>query len=138
MPVEIIIANADSHASLFLAIITERDAAQHALFAKRAIMVIHKQQAGRGIASDVDIRPAILIEVRGNNGHAIALSELRDACFLADIGKRAVTIVSVQGVSASWKATRPAFNRNPPEIAIRTSTWDWRMLKREAHVIGDK
>jgi hypothetical protein len=129
MPVEIIIANADSHASLFLAIVTERDAAQHTLFPKRTIMVIHKKQAGRGIASDVDIRPAILIEVRGNNGHAIALRELRDAGFLADIGKRAVTIVSVKGVSARGKATGPAFNRNASEIAIRTSAWDWRMLK---------
>jgi hypothetical protein len=138
MPVKIIIANSDSHARLFLAIVTEGHAAQHALLPKRTIMVIHEKQAGRGIASDVDIRPAILVEIRRDDRHAIALSELCDACFLADIGKGAVTIVSVEGMSAGGKAAWPAFDGNASEIAIRTGAGDRHMFERETHIIGHK
>src|SRR5208283_697036 len=138
MSVEIIIANADSHASLFLSIVTERDATHDAFFSERTVMVVHEKQARRGITSDIDIRPTIFVQICGNHGHAIVLSELRHARFLADVREGAVTIVSIEGMSACRKASRAALDRNSPEIAIRTSAWNWRMLKRETHIIRNK
>ena len=47
MSVEIIIANPDAHAGLFFAIITERYAAQNALFPERTVVVIHEKKSER-------------------------------------------------------------------------------------------
>ena len=62
MPVEIVIADPDAHAGLFFAIITERYAAQNPFFPESTVMVVHEQQAGRGIAGDVNVRPAVFVE----------------------------------------------------------------------------
>ena len=62
----------------------------------------------------------------------------RDARFLADVGKGAVTVVSIERMASCGKPARAAFNGNTSEIAIGTRARNGRMLKREAHVIGDK
>src|SRR5437016_8656172 len=45
-PIEIIITNGGSHASLFLAVLAEGNAADGALFPESAVMIVHEQQAG--------------------------------------------------------------------------------------------
>ena len=77
--VEVVVADADAHAGLLFAVVAEGHAAQDALFAESAVVIIHEEQAGGGIASDVNIGPAVFVEVGGDDGHAIALRELRDA-----------------------------------------------------------
>ena len=70
--VEIVVADADAHAGLLLSVIAERDAAHHAFFAKRAVVIVHEEEARRGIAGDKNIGPAVFVEIGGNGGHAVA------------------------------------------------------------------
>src|SRR5690349_19937922 len=44
-PVEIIVANGSSHASLFLSVLAEGNAAYGTFFPESAVMIVHKQQA---------------------------------------------------------------------------------------------
>ena len=61
MSVQIVIADTDTHARLFTAIVAKGHAAHNALFAKSSIVVIHEQQAGGGVARDEDVRPAVFV-----------------------------------------------------------------------------
>ena len=85
VPVEIVIADADAHASLFLAVFAEGHAAHDAFFTEGAIVIVHEQQARGGIAGDVNVRPTVLVEVGGNDGHAITAALRGDARCGADV-----------------------------------------------------
>ena len=52
--VEVEVAEADAHAAHLLALGADRDAAKEGFFAEGAVVVVHEQQAGRGIAGDED------------------------------------------------------------------------------------
>src|SRR5439155_1556595 len=45
-PIEIIVTDCSSHASLFLAVLAEGDPADCAFFPESAVMIVHEQQAG--------------------------------------------------------------------------------------------
>ena len=66
-------------------------------FGERAVVIVAEQQAGGGIAGDIDVRPAVVVEIRGHGGHPVAPVD-RSRCphALADIGERAVAVVVVQ------------------------------------------
>ena len=61
--VTIVIANCNAHPGECDAILIEGTAGRNRHFGEGAVLVVVIQQAGRGIAGDVDIRPAIVVEV---------------------------------------------------------------------------
>jgi len=136
--VEVIITDADAHASLLVAIVAEGHATENAFFAERAVVIVHEQQAGSGIASDVDIRPAILVEIGGDHGHAVALGKSGDAGLLADVSEAAITIVAIQGMMTGGKAARATLDRHAAEIAIGAGARNGGVFEGEADVIGDE
>src|SRR5436190_23910223 len=48
--VQIVVPDSDAHSRLLAAVLTQRDAAQHTLFAKGAVVIVHEQQTRRRIA----------------------------------------------------------------------------------------
>src|SRR5580693_10079211 len=127
MPVEVIVANANPHPRLFFSVIAERYPSHHSLFAKRSVMVVHEEQTGGGIASNVDVGPAIFVQIRRHDGHAIALCSRSDAGLLADVGKRPVAVVSVERMVPRGKPPRSALDGNPFPIAIGVRSRNRRM-----------
>ena len=109
--VEIVIAHADAHSGLFLAVFAERHAAHHTLFAKSSVVVVHEKQAGSGIAGHVDIGPAIFVEIRGNHRHSVASSQRRNPGLHAHVRESAVAIVAIERMHTR-EAARAA--RTPP------------------------
>ena len=112
VPIQIVISHSDTHARLRHAVIIQRDAPEDPLFAKGAIMVVHEKEAWSGITSDVNVRPAIFIEIGRHNRHAVTQSRLRDARALAHISERPVAIVSIEPMPAGGQPARPARNGN--------------------------
>ena len=96
MSVEVIVANRNPHPRLFFSVVAEGYASQHSLFAERSIMVVHEEQTRSGIASNINVWPAVFVQIRRHHSHAITLCSPRDACQLADVAKRSVTVVSVE------------------------------------------
>ena len=66
------VADADAHARLLLAVLAERDAALEALLGERAVAIVAEEQAGRGVAGDVDVGPAVAIEIGRGGGQRVA------------------------------------------------------------------
>ena len=79
MAVEVEVADAHSHAGLFDAVFAQGRAAFQAFLAERSVAIVHQQKAGARIASNENIRPAVIIEVGRNRGQSIAPLDLRDA-----------------------------------------------------------
>ena len=98
MSVQVVVADPNSHAGLLRPVVAEGDAALHAFFAKRAIVIVHEQQTGSGVARHVDIRPAVLIQIGGDYSHAIGTGGLRDARLSTDVGERSIPVIAIQGV----------------------------------------
>ena len=138
MPVGVVVADADAHAGLLAAILAERDAAQHAFLAERAVVVVHEQQAGRRIAGDVDVGPSVFVEIGGDDGHAVARRRGGDAGLFADVRERAVAVVAIQRMPAVRKAARAAEHRNPLPVAVAVRARHRRVLEREPDVVRDE
>src|SRR5438445_11698027 len=103
MSVEIVVADPNAHSGLFHAIVADRDSAQDTLFPKGSVVVVHEQKTWSGIAGDKNICPTILVQIRGDHRHSIALGCACDPCLLAHVGKSSITIVSVQRMPSCRK-----------------------------------
>src|SRR4051794_14898096 len=138
MAIEIVVADADAHAGLLLAVFAEGDAAHHSFFAEGAIVIVHEEEARRGIAGDVNVGPAVLVKVGGDNGHAVAAALGSDSGGGADIGEGAVSIVAIKGMDAAREPARAALDGNslPGAIHVRTGLGD--AIHVELQIIGDE
>ena len=121
MPIEVVVANADAHAGLLHAIVAERNAAHHAFFAKRAVMIVHEQQARGGIAGHEDVGPAIFVEIGGDHGHSVALGGSGDAGLFGHVGECAIAVVAIERMPSRGQSPRTAIHRNPFPIAVEFS-----------------
>src|ERR1700691_6004335 len=118
MAVRVIVAHPHAHSRLLHAIVAECNPAQHTFLSKGSVMVVHKQQTWGGVACDEDVGPSIFIEIRSHHRHSIALRCFRNACLLAYVRERTVTIVAVQRMSSRGQSTRSALDRNTFPIQI--------------------
>src|SRR5262249_7968572 len=104
--VQVEIPDANSHSRLFVAIFVQSDAAFEADVFERAVVVIAEQEAWRGITGDVDIGPAVVIEIRGHGSHHVATLGLGDSRRPAYIAESTVSIVVIEcsnaGRQSSW------------------------------------
>ena len=69
--VEIVISRSDAHTGHLLAIAAHRHSTDQGLFAECSIVIVHKEQAWRGVGRNQDVRPAVFIHVERHCGKAI-------------------------------------------------------------------
>src|SRR5438876_7937925 len=138
MSVKVIIADSHSHSCLLRAVVAESHAPQCSLFAKRSVMIVHEEQTGSRVASNVNVWPSVFVEIRRHHRHTVALGSLRDACRPADVGERSIAIVPVQRMPPCWQSARSTFHGNAFPIAIGVFSRNWRMFDGETDVVGDK
>src|SRR6266566_5173505 len=69
--VEIIVRGGDAHTGLRFAVGTERTAGFHGDVGEFSIFAILVEGAGGGIVSDVNVRPAIVIKIGGEDAEAV-------------------------------------------------------------------
>src|ERR1043166_4399996 len=115
--VRIVIADAETHAGLFLTVLTDRYAGLEALFRKCAVVIVAKEQTGGCVAGNVDVGPAVGIEIDSDGGERMSGLDGRDTGTLADIGERSVAIVAVQAAWRLRKTRRSAKDRDTNVIA---------------------
>src|SRR5439155_26376207 len=94
--VEIATTHADTHAGRLHAVFAERGAALQALLAKRAVVIVAEQETGLGIASYVNVGPAIIVEIGRHCSQRIAAPRRRHAGLLAHVRERAIAIIAEQ------------------------------------------
>ena len=131
--VEIVVADSHAHAGLSLPSSLSATPRSNAFFAKRAVVIVHQQQAGSGIAGDENIRPAIIVGVGGARPSVRKMPRTaRDTGFLRNIGERAVAVVAIERVRGR-AAGRGV--RSSPE---RLRSCSWHVQRRLGQRLRDR
>src|SRR5229473_3114309 len=107
--VEIIIGGGDAHARLGLAVGAESAACFYGDVGESAVLLILIESAGGGIVGDVNVRPAVVVEIGGEHAEAEGAVGLQDAGFFADVAERSVAVVVIENVFAAVESRRAGF-----------------------------
>ena len=73
LPSQIEVADGHAHARLLLTVLVQGDAAFERIIVECAVVAVVKEEAGSGIAGDVDVGPAVVIEVGCHRGHGVTV-----------------------------------------------------------------
>src|SRR5260370_31705532 len=96
--VEIVVGGGDAHAGLRFAVGAESAARIHGNVNEGAVFLILIERAGGGIVGDVNVRPAVVVEIGGEHAEAVGAVGFEDAGFFADVGEGAVAVVVIQNI----------------------------------------
>ncbi len=116
-PLHAEIADAKAHAGLLHPIFTQGHSAVDALLAEGSVAIIAEEQTRRGIAGDIDVRPSVVIEIRGNCGQSVASLGPADAGCGRDIGEGAIAIIAIERMAPVGQALGTAAHRHALVIA---------------------
>ncbi len=135
--IAVVVTDGNAHAGLRLAVRGVGDAGLNGLVFEGAILLVLVVGCRRRVVGDIDVGPAIVVEIRYRNAEAVGADGVPHAGLLGDIGKGAVAVVVVQDVFAAIEARRTArdlhaFVGAPGGLRQR------RGLDVEVDVIGDE
>ena len=75
-PVAVVVANGDAHAGLSASRLVQSGSGEHAHFGERSIVIVVEQQIGIAVVGDVNVRPAIVIEVAEHDTETVIVGIL--------------------------------------------------------------
>ena len=137
LAVAVEIGDGRAHAGLLRAIFVEGRAGNDGDIGKRAIVIVVIENAGSAVAGDVDIRPAVIIEVESGDAESVVSGGLVDVRLGGDVFKFAVASIVVQNIFRAGQAARAAHDRDAFPYAGRALPGSGRGGNVEVHVIGD-
>src|SRR5258708_1559985 len=135
--VEIVIGGGDAHAGLRFAVGTERAAGFDGDVREGAVFLVLIESAGRGIVCDVNVRPAVVVEIGGKDTETVSAGCFEDAGFFADVGKGTVAVVVIENVFATVESRWTAGDHNA-FVEARAGFGNGRGFQVEIDVIGDE
>src|SRR5215510_8756950 len=109
-PILIVVSGCNSHSGLLLSVIVEAGSRHYAHVRECTVAFVVVEDARRGIACDVNIRPAIVTEIGYYGAEGVAASDFCDAGFFRDIAEGAITVVVVGSVGSRRQASWTAHN----------------------------
>src|ERR1017187_1263144 len=133
--IEGVVADADAHTRLLTTIVAERDAALNSFFFECAVVLIHEEETWRRVADDIDVRPAILVEVRRDYGHTVTGPGLRESSCFRHVGEGAVAIVAIKRMPAEGQAARAAVDGHSFPVAVGAGTGPRHVRKVEYQIV---
>jgi len=110
-----------AHSGHLLAGIVEGYAAHQSFLAESAVVVVHQQQAGGGVAGNENVRPTIVIHVERGCGQAIRAVQRAYSRFLRYIGKAAISVVAVEQMAWQRQSAGPQFTGTPSKLQLGRS-----------------
>src|ERR1039458_1977562 len=97
-------------------------------------MVVVIQNAGRRVAGNVNIRPPIMVEIRGQRGESVTSRCIENAGLLRDVGEPAIAVVVKKRVHAGLEPPWPAHDVDPFPLAPPSLSWSRHRVVTEVHV----
>ena len=77
--VAVVVADANAHAGLLVAVVAVGASGDDGDIGERAVVIVVEQHAGLRVDGDVNVGPAVVIEIVGDGGDGIARAGLQDA-----------------------------------------------------------
>src|SRR3989441_4273970 len=135
--VEVVIGGGDAHAGLGLAVGREGAAGFDGDIGERAVPFVLIERAGLRVVGDVNVGPAVVVEIGGEDAEAESAVGLQDAGGFGDVGEGAVAVVVIEDVFAAGQAGRAAGDHDAfVEAGARFG--NGRGSEVEINVIGDE
>src|SRR6266571_6309417 len=98
--VPVIVSGGNAHSRLRLAVLTVSAPGLNTHVGKGAVVVVAIQGAGIGVVGDVDVRPAIVVEVENQNAESVRSVSRCNPGFPRDIVERPIPVVPIQDVGS--------------------------------------
>src|SRR5256885_5540447 len=99
--VAIVVGNRNAHAGLLMAVVAICAAGQNCDVRKCAVAIVLKKNAGLRIHGNINVRPAVIVEIVGDRGNGIAASRFQNAGFFGNVGKSAVAVIAIKNVGVA-------------------------------------
>ncbi len=136
--VQIVVADAQSHAGLLHAVFVQGHSAFQANLGKSSVVVVFEKKAGGGVAGNIDVGPAVVVKIGGGGSHAVAAFGFRYAGLGANVRKGAVAVVVVQRYETRRQSARPAVDRYAFPVAEGAVSRLGDFLRIEVKVVSDE
>src|SRR5581483_5931573 len=98
----------NAHARLRLAVRAVGHAGLDGDIGERAVVVVLVERCGGGVVGDVDVGPAVIVEIGCQHAEAVSPRRFQNAGLLGNITEHAGAVVVVEDVLAAGQAGRPA------------------------------
>src|SRR4029077_16593370 len=135
--VEIVIGSGDAHAGLRLSIGAEGAAGFDRDVRESTVLFVLIESAGGGIVGNINVRPAIVVEIGSEHAETVGAVSFKDAGFFTDVAECSVAVIVIKNVFATiesgW-ATRD----HDAFVEARTGFGDRRGLQVKIDVVGNK
>src|SRR6185369_13053676 len=97
-----------------------------------------EQQTRSGIASHVNVRPAVIVEVAGDGGEPIAIPGGGNSGLHAHVGKCSISFITVETMPAIGKAARATGYGGIEPAAVRILAGPGSFLQIKLKIVGDE
>ena len=118
--VAVVVGDRRSHAGLLAPVFVEGRACGHRNIGESSIVIVVVENAGRAVAGDENVGPAVFVEIERGDAEGIVAVGAVDVRFGRNVFKRAVAAIVIENVLRPRQATRPAHHRNALPDAGRT------------------
>ena len=98
--------------------LVEGDTGLGSVIGEGAVAVVEKQDARGGVASDIDVLPAVAVEVRRRRRKGIVIAHITHSGGITDILEPAIAEIAVEGDVAEREAARTAIDRHALPFAV--------------------
>src|SRR5262249_55630422 len=105
---------------------------------ERTVAVIAEKKAWSGIASYINIGPAVIVEVRSGRRHHVTAVGFRNARRFAYIDELTLAVVVVERSYSRPKTSRSAKNGNTLPVTERILAWRRDSIEVELEITCDK
>src|SRR5579863_2927949 len=120
--VAVVIGRCCAHARLLATILVHSQPAYQTCLFKCPVVLVAKKQAGRRVAGDIKIGPAIIVEVAGQDCESVVLTRRLDAGLFRNVDEMPVAVVMVKRHGLALQSTRTAGYRHAFPIAAALIT----------------
>ena len=136
LSVIVVIGRGQAHSALFLSILSIGHAGGDSHVGEGAVMIVAVKDARRGVAGDVDVGPAVVVEIGRSRAETVVKSSQTDARRGGHIPESAIPFVVEQVVDAGGEAARSAEYFQTQPVARIDGGSALQLRKREGGVIG--
>src|SRR6185369_14802508 len=136
-PVAVVIADGRSHSGLFTAVFVIRGASSDRYVGERPVAVVVIKNAGSAVTGEVDVGPAIVVEVESRNAEGVVAAGLIDFRFRRDVFKLSLAQIVIKNIFRTGQAARPAHDWNAFPHARCSLAWGRSRGYIKVHVVCD-
>jgi len=133
--VQVVVADRQAHPRLFHPVSVQRHSAFQPDIRKRSVVIVAQQETRRRIAGNIEVGPAIVVEIRRYRGQRIASLRLDEPRRRRHVRECFIPVVAIEFQPARRQTARPAGNRHSLPVARGRFSQLRHRVQIEVHVV---